>query len=298
MAYQQSMAPELRRGLIASVLFHLGLLVLFLLATIEVESIPMHFAEVAFISGTPGGRDATMSQAGQAAPAAGDETVRTPAPRPAARQQENHPVRTATEINRVAVRPTNAEPPRSTPVTPPKRRMLEEEEPLLARQEQGKITPGLSATPTAASQTGGGASDVQSGKVEPSRTAGTRSGSGGTSAGEGQQGGTGSGQGSGANQGGGSGQPFTIEGDAAQRLIIKQVIPRYPEGLQQEAVIQFKFTVQPDGRLTGLIPMRKGDPTLEKITLAALRQWLFSPLPAHAEQKPVQGIITFRYQLE
>jgi len=292
----QEISPELRRSILFSILFHLALLLIFLLVTVRVDSLPRSFAEVAFISGTAGGRVTPVSSVEEPAPAAAAESERVPVSRPAAARPASPKPKPEPAPSRIATASrTGAEEQQRTPVTPPKRRMLEDEEPLISRQEEGKITPGRNAAglPTAGGSTT--PAGTEAGAVSTAQTAGS-SGSGTTAAASGQGGGTGAG--SGLTRGGGSGQPFTIEGDAAQRLIVKQVIPTYPEGLQREAVIQFRFTVQPDGRLTGLIPMRKGDPTLEKITLTALRQWLFNPLPAYAEQKPVQGIITFRYQLE
>jgi len=92
-------------------------------------------------------------------------------------------------------------------------------------------------------------------------------------------------------------QPFTIEGEAAERRILHQEIPRYPAGLQKEAIVKIRFTVLPDGRMGAMLPVQKGDPTLEEVTIKALRQWRFDPLPAGVVQKEVQGIITFRYEL-
>lgn len=92
-------------------------------------------------------------------------------------------------------------------------------------------------------------------------------------------------------------QPYIIEGEAAERRILHQEIPQYPPGLQKEALVKIRFTVLPDGRMGAMLPVQKGDPTLEEVTIKALRQWRFNPLPASVAQKDVQGIITFRYEL-
>ncbi|HOT96206.1 MAG TPA: energy transducer TonB [bacterium] len=295
MAFIQEMPPELRRGIIASVLFHLLLLVVFVLVQVSFEVTPASFAEVAFIAGTPGGATTAASPTGLSSAPRSRPQVPAAVTRPAVRRPQEQAVPLASRQEKPPAMRATPAPPRSSPVVPPKRRMLEEEEPLLSSQENGKITPGRTAERPAGLAGSGG--ETGSGPAAPPAVT-VPAGGAGSALGSANQGSAGTGQGSGVSQGAGAGQPFTIEGDAAQRLIIKQVIPDYPEGLQQEEVIRFRFTVQPDGRLSGLIPMRKGDPTLEKITLAALRQWLFSPLPAGAAQKPVQGIITFRYQLE
>ena len=95
----------------------------------------------------------------------------------------------------------------------------------------------------------------------------------------------------------GSVQPFTIEGDASKRRIISQVLPQYPEGLQKEANVKIRFKVLPDGSIGQAIPVQKGDPTLDEISLRALRKWRFNPLPSSIGQVTVEGIITFHYRL-
>ena len=91
--------------------------------------------------------------------------------------------------------------------------------------------------------------------------------------------------------------PFKIEGEASQRSILHKVIPQYPQGLQSEAVVKVQFSVLADGTVGKMVPVIKGNATLENITLDALRQWRFNPLPANTPQREVEGIITFRYIL-
>ncbi|HEX9975545.1 MAG TPA: energy transducer TonB [bacterium] len=92
--------------------------------------------------------------------------------------------------------------------------------------------------------------------------------------------------------------PYQIEGQAARRTVISRVIPEYPENLQKEAIIKISFTVLPNGQVGEMIPTIKSDATLEKITLDALRQWRFNPLPSFEQQRSEKGIITFRYLLK
>ncbi len=95
---------------------------------------------------------------------------------------------------------------------------------------------------------------------------------------------------------GDSNQPFTIEGDAAKRTLVKKVIPQYPPGLQKEATVKIRVFVLPNGEIGQMLPVLKGDSVLEEITLKSLREWKFNPLPP-GENKTVQGIVTFRYEL-
>ncbi len=92
--------------------------------------------------------------------------------------------------------------------------------------------------------------------------------------------------------------PYQIEGQAARRAVISRVIPEYPENMQKEAIIKISFTVLPNGQVGEMIPTIKSDAALEKITLDALRQWRFNPLPSYEQQRSEKGIITFRYLLK
>lgn len=91
--------------------------------------------------------------------------------------------------------------------------------------------------------------------------------------------------------------PYQIEGQAARRVVIFKVIPEYPENLQEQATIKISFTVLPNGQVGEMMPVIKSDAELERVTLDALRQWRFSPLPPYEPQLPEKGIITFRYLL-
>lgn len=96
-----------------------------------------------------------------------------------------------------------------------------------------------------------------------------------------------------------SGQtPFQIEGQAASRTVVYKVIPAYPEDRQEQATVKISFTVLPNGHIGEIIPVIKSDALLEKITLDALRQWRFNPLPSDAPQRVERGVITFRYLLK
>ena len=91
--------------------------------------------------------------------------------------------------------------------------------------------------------------------------------------------------------------PYTIEGEAADRLVIHKVIPAYPSGVQREATVKIRFTVIPNGHIGTTIPLLKGDADLEQVALTALRQWRFNPLLPNSPQKTATGIITFRFIL-
>lgn len=91
--------------------------------------------------------------------------------------------------------------------------------------------------------------------------------------------------------------PFEIEGEAASRNVLQKVIPQYPPGLTREAVVKLRFSVLPNGIVANIVPVLKGDATLEKVAIDAFRQWRFNELPIDMEQKNQSGVITFRFLL-
>ncbi len=92
--------------------------------------------------------------------------------------------------------------------------------------------------------------------------------------------------------------PFKIEGEASRREILSKVLPSYPKGYHGEGVVKLKFTVLPSGLVGDVLPLVKADPVLEKITIDAFQQWRFNPIPPDKPQKTATGVITFRYVLK
>jgi TonB family protein len=168
--------------------------------------------------------------------------------------------------------------------------MLEDEEPELRKRDAGKLTPtqeNSRVTPRedvydAESMQKDVAERASSGKEFSQPTQSSDSGESSLPP---------------SDAGSTSNQPYKLEGDASKRTIINQVLPEYPPGLQREAVVKIRFWVLPDGRVGAMIPVQKGDPTLEDITMKAIRQWRFNSLPPDENQENVQGIITFVYKL-
>jgi len=261
-----SSLTDIRKALVLSGLLHLLLFLIFLLVSVGIDLNTVEFAEMSFVSSSRGSSTAP--------------TIRTE--RPAV--VESKPVAAKSEVVKI-------DQPKAEPINLPKRRMLEEEKPETIHRESGKLTPNMQAEkiplrrdalaedePVATTPGGiaGEKAQVGAGEVPLGDKELAPTGEVGTAT---------------------EALPYSIEGDAAQRRILNQVIPQYPAGLQREAVVRIRFTVLPDGRVGQMIPVQKGDPTLDEITIQALRKWRFSPLAPTAEQKNVQGIITFRYEL-
>lgn len=93
-----------------------------------------------------------------------------------------------------------------------------------------------------------------------------------------------------------SGQPFYIEGRAADRRVISKVLPEYPPGYQKEAIVALAFEVLPSGLVTGAIIERKGDPVLEQVAVEAFRQWVFEPVPE--KTGIMAGRVTFVFKVK
>jgi len=93
-------------------------------------------------------------------------------------------------------------------------------------------------------------------------------------------------------------QSFEIEGKAAERKIVNQALPPYPEGYSKEGTIKIRFSILPNGMVGETIPILKTDAVLEQNAMDALKKWRFNPIPQSAPQETVEGIITFRYKLK
>jgi protein TonB len=88
--------------------------------------------------------------------------------------------------------------------------------------------------------------------------------------------------------------PYILEG--IDRIPIRTDLPAYEERVN--AVIQVQITVDPRGRIIRIVPLRKGNPTLEQAVMDALRRWQFNPLAPNVPRENQTGRITFRFRLE
>jgi protein TonB len=88
--------------------------------------------------------------------------------------------------------------------------------------------------------------------------------------------------------------PYILEG--IDRIPIRTELPAYEERVN--AIIQVQITVDPRGRIVRIVPLRKGNPTLEQAVMEALRQWQFNPLAPNVPKENQTGRITFRFRLE
>ncbi len=262
---------DFNKSVLLSVAFHFVLLLLFLLFRSGLDFPDQEFAEIGFVS-------ATSSRASRPSPPTQTTPVKTD---PSAQAQERPAPPPSTQPKQEATAP---------PVNLPKRRMLEDEEPELRQRETGKLAPAQDNKETARD-------DVYDADSMQKEVA-DRATSGKEFSQPGQSRETGSNSSPASDAGADSkNQPYTLEGDASKRTIISQVLPEYPPGLQREAVVKIRFWVLPDGRVGAMIPVQKGDPTLEDITMKAMRQWRFNSLPPGEAQDNVQGVITFVYKL-
>lgn len=92
--------------------------------------------------------------------------------------------------------------------------------------------------------------------------------------------------------------PIQLEGEVANRPIIKKVLPKYPKRARKmgwEGTVVLAFSVDADGNVYDIQVVRSsGYPDLDQAAIAALRQWKFAPMPGTPEQK---GRLTVRFTL-
>ncbi|MCR4439027.1 MAG: TonB family protein [bacterium] len=254
---------DIGRGAIVSVAVHALLCLLLALCAVRLEHYPPDFAEVTFLSGERAsgqvGEKVAIQQVPPESVPKGEKVVQ--------------PSAAAEEV-----------------VSLPKRRMLEQEPPELSARAAEKM-PVAQPAPEVPAPAAGATASKEAPPREPEAIGGKPTAPTAVTGDVGQS------TPQTAGPAGGGQESFGIEGEAANRQILYKVIPEYPHGLQREAVVKVRFVVLPDGSVGEMVPVLKGDATLESITLQALRQWRFNPLPPGAAQKEVTGIITFRYLL-
>ena len=85
-----------------------------------------------------------------------------------------------------------------------------------------------------------------------------------------------------------------IEGPVAKREALTQ--PELPQVIvPAESEISLKFWVRPDGVVSRVLPVRRGDASLEAAAIRYIEAWRFTPLPPHEEQVEQWGTITVRF---
>jgi TonB family protein len=261
---------EFQKSVLLSVGFHIMLIALFALIKSGLDLPDTEFAEIGFVA-------TTTSRAYK------------PAPQKSAPAKQKAETAVTQRAQPVTAPKEEAKAP---PVNIPKRRMIEDEEPQLTRRKSGKLSPTADETkPTPRDDV----YDAEAMRKEVSDKSSSEKDftQPGGRAMDGNDGATPASDIGAAS----ANMPYTIEGDAAKRSIVNQVLPEYPPGLQQEAVVKIRFWVLPDGRIGSMIPVRKGDPVLDQVTMRAIRQWRFNALPTGSDPKNAEGVITFVYRL-
>ena len=272
---------DIRRTIAVSLGLHLLFVLLFMLITVGFDFSPPEYAEISFVASP---EETTAPAPVQQAETPEEVQPVTPEPTP----QETESDRVA---DQTAPEPAEVSPP-APPVQLPQRRMLEEREPEIVRRNTEKISRDVGSEKIPAMRERVGSQ--RSRDVSPTQRTGEKIAATPRQLSLNTQGMTPT-----EEVGGGEKTlPYFISGEASERDVLKEVIPDYPEGLQKEAVIKIRFSVTPDGRVSQMIPVQKDYPRLEQLTLDALKQWRFNPLPPGTDQRTVQGIITFRYELE
>jgi TonB family protein len=245
------------QGWLLSALFHTMLLVLFLMIGIKLRTLPSEYSEVILY-------DLSASQASFS------ELVNAGVPVTSAPEQ----IESSTTVALPERRPVRLPSDEVIPVTSRQEADLPRVEPSrvidqLRRsgQERPEITPGTTAGDRLLPPSTG----LPEGLVLPDPTA-----AGGTGRTE---------------------SPWQIQWIGQNREVVRSVLPEYPEGIQREVQLQFRFAVTPAGEVTGITPLQKGDPALEEAALTALRQWKFQPLPAASPQSNQEAVITLRFRI-
>ena len=116
--------------------------------------------------------------------------------------------------------------------------------------------------------------------------------------------------GTGRNTAGGTGAGSTVAGSAGTgvsfalewseggtRKKVSGALPSYPPGVTVEAQIKLETTVAPDGSVTRVQPVQKGNARLEEAAMKEVWRWKFEPLRATSRQVDQTCYITFNFRL-
>ena len=88
---------------------------------------------------------------------------------------------------------------------------------------------------------------------------------------------------------------YILEGEITNRKRLTEVIPTYPEGVQQSLKVKLKFDVLPDGSVTNIVVIQKANPQFEFNIQFLCRIFYERLIPQDVVQK---GVITFIYELK
>ncbi len=260
------MTANLRNSLLISLAAHVALLGIFFLIRVQPSVLPPEEVEIGFVGPAP-----SRTEPRHPAPAVSPP----PAPQPVVSTQ-------TPKVNQ-------------TVVALPKRRMQEEDEPLLPIRPEKKISAEETPLPLPEEKPMGTERSPIPGLPQKAVIEGDK---GLVTPVAGKTGETKETPSVTENTGKGENRLFKIEGEASHREILSKVLPSYPKGTTGEGVVKLKFTVLPNGLVGDVLPLVKADPVLEKVTIEAFQQWRFNPLPANQPQKTATGVITFRYVLK
>jgi TonB family protein len=60
--------------------------------------------------------------------------------------------------------------------------------------------------------------------------------------------------------------------------VLSWFVPKYPSGLNIEGNVVISFTILPNGTVGSVVPIKKLNPKLDNLCMAALKTWRFEKL--------------------
>lgn len=91
----------------------------------------------------------------------------------------------------------------------------------------------------------------------------------------------------------GSFSQYKLDGDVINRTIVKKVLPDFPKEVMKNGTVTLHFSVVENGSVQNILITRKSEPEFEKVSIEALRQWIFN-----RSDRVHTGQITFNFKLE
>lgn len=113
--------------------------------------------------------------------------------------------------------------------------------------------------------------------------------------GERTAGGTG-GAGVGFGSGSGAGPGYALNGFGNRGWLVRPTA-KYPENAQSTGAVTLRFTAQPNGDITNIVPVKQADQALVQSAINGLKRAKARPLPDGLPQVPQNYVITYTFDL-
>ncbi len=103
--------------------------------------------------------------------------------------------------------------------------------------------------------------------------------------------------GPGIGHGSGSGVGYNVGGYGNRGWLVAPTA-KYPDGAQSTGAVVLKFTAQPNGDITNIVPVKQADQALVRAAINGLKRARARPIPDALPQVPQSYVITYSFDIK